>query len=783
MQNLVNGNEQKCVGCNLCVRHCPIEGANLARVDEFGEIKVVVDQSKCIACGNCVTSCLHGARTYEDDSAPFFDALASGEEISLIVSPSLYLNSPHTRGNLLAWFKELGIRGIYDAADGADIFLWAHLRLFQKPDFQKMILSSCPCIVNYCEEFQPELLKHFSPVQSPAMALSTYLRKHKGVSGKIASISSCISRDYEFSGLQGAIDYNLTYAKLRDYIKRENIILPRETAVLEHVFDVPNRPDSTISSLVFTANGTNRCLSHFLGREKNVYSAQGNSVYDVINEYVNVKPENRPDILDIMNCKNRCFGGHGNALNISRYEMVKYDNDLWKNAIEYGLDYHNAVCAKFDASLSLDDFTYDFQNTEQQPEPVPEAAIQDALKLLGKTAFKKRNINCGACGAKTCREMARRVASGYNIPENCVYKIRDEAISEHAKNSAYMDLIYNLGEMLCSVTNDNFEKIILDSLALLSRTYNVDAVSVWGTRENENLTGYTAYRQFLFQSPERTSEEFLPDEKLFPDDWINRLAKREYILYNKYGGYGDESMSQVVVKNPDFFGKIRSFLAIPLIIKEKFCGFLAFASTRPMNYGEKDTYPIASSGLLLFSTIIKRQLEENAYKDPLTGAYNRRYFMEESHNAFEKTKRTSGNACMLMMDLDFFKRVNDTYGHEAGDMVLVTLVSTVKSTLRSYDLFARYGGEEFVLMLPETTLEKGLLLAERIRSTIERTPFVYGDANIPITISIGIALVDFSQPYEASLKFSDDALYTAKKSGRNRVSLYIDDKDVDYDTL
>lgn len=185
----------------------------------------------------------------------------------------------------------------------------------------------------------------------------------------------------------------------------------------------------------------------------------------------------------------------------------------------------------------------------------------------------------------------------------------------------------------------------------------------------------------------------------------------------------------------------------------------------------------ASKELLLSFTDTEAQfareqaLADVAYTDALTQLPNRRAFFNSAENAFAAARRYQRPLAVLMLDLDHFKRVNDTYGHAAGDAVLVRTAECLRQSVREADLPARLGGEEFVVMLPETGLQQALELAERIRYVIEYiTPVEYEGQLIQVTASIGVAMMDSSSnDVESMIKQADEALYQAKESGRNKV--------------
>jgi diguanylate cyclase (GGDEF)-like protein len=167
----------------------------------------------------------------------------------------------------------------------------------------------------------------------------------------------------------------------------------------------------------------------------------------------------------------------------------------------------------------------------------------------------------------------------------------------------------------------------------------------------------------------------------------------------------------------------------------------------------------------------QRELLRLTRLDGLTGLYNRTTFVELSHQELARAQRQSSHTSILLLDLDFFKRVNDTFGHPAGDAVLKNVAFIANHTVRATDLVGRLGGEEFIILLPNTSIEAARGLAEKLRANIERHPSPWESTVIKTTISIGLASTsaaenrDFDHLYTAA----DKALYQAKERGRNQV--------------
>lgn len=194
---------------------------------------------------------------------------------------------------------------------------------------------------------------------------------------------------------------------------------------------------------------------------------------------------------------------------------------------------------------------------------------------------------------------------------------------------------------------------------------------------------------------------------------------------------------------------------------------------------------LCAEALLVFRPMASRirryaaDLLTMATLDPLTGALNRRAFMDRSKAEIERSRRHKRPLALLMLDGDHFKRVNDAYGHAAGDEALRVLTRTVGGVLRSSDSFARFGGEEFVVLAPETAMEGACQLAERIRSAMANTQILHGDDSFTLTVSIGATAIDPNEiDIAPALARADGALYRAKEHGRNQVSSFVDAPEV-----
>jgi diguanylate cyclase len=166
----------------------------------------------------------------------------------------------------------------------------------------------------------------------------------------------------------------------------------------------------------------------------------------------------------------------------------------------------------------------------------------------------------------------------------------------------------------------------------------------------------------------------------------------------------------------------------------------------------------------------QRSLHEKNIRDGLTGIFNRRYFEDRLREEFKRCSRGAQPLSLIMVDIDFFKNINDAHGHQCGDHILKSMATFMNASIRGTDVFARYGGEEFVCLLPETDIAGARHVAETLRRTVRENVFDFQGVPIPVTISLGAAqLEDGAQSTESVVERADNALYEAKRTGRDKV--------------
>ncbi|MBS3740793.1 MAG: GGDEF domain-containing protein [Candidatus Cloacimonetes bacterium] len=232
-----------------------------------------------------------------------------------------------------------------------------------------------------------------------------------------------------------------------------------------------------------------------------------------------------------------------------------------------------------------------------------------------------------------------------------------------------------------------------------------------------------------------------------------------------------EKIIQIEAVLIDFYP--RSILIEPVSYKEEVLALIVLASTNKFEKKLINQLNVYTHGfsLGLNNAIIHEKLQQLAVLDPLTRIYNRRFGMERLREEFGKSIRSHKPLAVMMLDIDHFKDINDTYGHIVGDQVLKNLTAILKNNMRDGDIIVRYGGEEFMAILPGATKEGVKKVGEKMRRIIEENAFKYKDQEIKVTVSLGATSFPEHEveTYKELVKEADENLYHAKETGRNRV--------------
>jgi len=235
----------------------------------------------------------------------------------------------------------------------------------------------------------------------------------------------------------------------------------------------------------------------------------------------------------------------------------------------------------------------------------------------------------------------------------------------------------------------------------------------------------------------------------------------------------DATLDSRFADNPNVTGEghIRSYLGVPLCTPDGYnIGALCAVDTRPREFTAEQTAMLVSFASLVVDELELRRI---AQTDHLTGATTRRGFVHELEKQLARMQRSERPSALILLDVDHFKKVNDTFGHPAGDAVLRNLVSCVRHSLREGDVFGRLGGEEFGILLQDADLEAAFESAERIRKAVAEKPLV-DEPELRVTISLGLSAGTPMATADNWLAAADRALYQAKHTGRNRTCIASD---------
>ena len=419
----------KCVGCHRCIAECPIAGANVS-VLRNGIRRIEVDGDKCIHCGHCITVCRHHAREFADDTERFFEDLAAGEKISLIVSPTFYILHPDEAPRVLGYLRSLGVSRIYNAAFGADIMMWAYMEYMEKRPRDGYAASFCPAIVNYMEQYRPDFLERLMPVQTPAICTAIYAEKYLGDEARLASLSPCIAQkdDNQSQFIHSGVRYNITISHLMAKLKNKNISSFNAQADLTEQFS---------GALLPAGTGLKECIERYLQPDKFVMRIDNMlRRFDRLDDFEAsfAKAGSRPYLTEPLCCDYGCVNGSGTlksasclgvaSKSISRLRIK--DSQRKQNCANY--EEQRKTLKDAFAKLRLDDFTRNFMDRCRQPYTMPEDVYNEIFNAMHKTTEQDRNMNCGSCGCTSCREMALAIGFGYNKLADCVHYSQAETM-------------------------------------------------------------------------------------------------------------------------------------------------------------------------------------------------------------------------------------------------------------------------------------------------------------------------------------------------------------------
>ena len=440
-----------CTGCNKCVRSCPVLTANIATQEGY----VTVDPDKCIACGLCFDVCQHEARDYYDDTDRFFEDLASGKKISVILAPAFLANYPKEYQRVLGYLKSKGVSHICSVSFGADITTWGYLKYITEHKFFGGISQPCPAVVTYVEKYIPELIPRLMPVHSPMMCTAIYMKKYMQVTDEIAFISPCIAKKLEITdpNCGGYVSYNVTFEKMMKYIGNDYEGCEPYTDELEY----------GLGSLYPMPGGLRENVEHFLGKEQVVRQVEGeHEAYEYLRSYAKRIQQNKelPFMVDILNCAKGCLYGTAtdpkrgtddvmltiaklrNSKTSAKQEKAHFgrkskSRSPWADTLTPEERLKNFMDAF--GKLDINDFMRSYTNRAVHIEEPSEQEKNRLFTEMKKDTYEEQHRDCESCGYSSCTNMVRAIHNGVNVKENCVHYVRGMAEEEAKKIAELRD--------------------------------------------------------------------------------------------------------------------------------------------------------------------------------------------------------------------------------------------------------------------------------------------------------------------------------------------------------
>lgn len=420
--------DEKCIGCNKCIAACSVLGANCAIIQN-GQNRVVVDSRKCVICGSCVSVCPQKARTYRDDSESFFTGAAQSQNISVIIDQSFFVLYKDRARSVLGWLRSLGVKNIYSSSLGAEISVWANVRYLlahHEEDEAPFLVNCCPAFTLRVEREEIDFLKKLIPVHSPAFCTAIYAKKYLGDTSRMVFISPCVAVKDLISRHKGTIDASVSF---------DSIITRFNEAKYSGTESDPDQTGRTFGNIISAEDGMARCLALFFP-EKYIIAHYNNlspHTFSVLrNETQNCSLSERPLASTVVSCRNGCLDGPGtkkfrSTVSSICIEYFRMFTDSMKDLdIEASHKRNLEMLEKQFAGLDCADFTCSFQDHYQQPYRIPKSTYDEIFTAMHKNTVRKRSVNCGFCGYRSCMEMASAIAYGYNRKENCIHYMNEE---------------------------------------------------------------------------------------------------------------------------------------------------------------------------------------------------------------------------------------------------------------------------------------------------------------------------------------------------------------------
>ena len=442
-----------CIGCNKCISGCIAVGANVVvKVEDSDRHIVLVDQNRCILCGTCIKECVHHARTYRDDTDRFFEDLAKGEPISILVSPTLLTDYEKQYHNILGYLKHLGVRHIYNTGFGGDLMIWVYMNFIRNFGLSGVISQFCPVIVNYLEKYKPELLQYLMPVQTPMMCTAIYVSDYLNVTDKLAYISPCIATKHEIDDVNtySKVSHNVTFERLMERIIKEDI----------SAYHADDEIGYGMGALIPMSGGLSDNIERYIGFDQVLIQTAGPSnIFPYFDHYYKIVSDHEqlPFLVDSLSCTYGCNFGTGTSYGVElRNEMTFSAHRVKERAYKTGQESmarnyieRLAVLNKRFENFEASSFVRQYDATRKiNNKVISDEEYEEIFRSLFKDEEGQRHTDCGACGYTTCKNMAYAIGINANNRENCINYSKECIRQETEKINRLLEEISQMNQEL-----------------------------------------------------------------------------------------------------------------------------------------------------------------------------------------------------------------------------------------------------------------------------------------------------------------------------------------------
>ena len=472
---VVTVEKENCVNCHMCISVCPVKVC----IDGSKDY-VEIDHNLCIGCGSCIAVCTHDARHSNDDLHPFLDACANGEKIFAIAAPAIVANFPDNYKNVFGWLKSLGVSAFFDVSFGAELTVKSYLNFAESEKPEMIISQPCPAIVTYIVIYQPELLPHLAPADSPMIhtvkMVHEFFPQYKDY--KALVLSPCLAKKREFKET-GYGDYNVTYKFIQNYINDKSIKL---NSYPEVDFSSP----SAERAVLFSSPGG---LIRTVERDNPEIVKKSRKIEGpgIIYEYLKHLPEMlekgmNPVLIDCLNCEMGCNGGPGTLNQEKSVDEIEYFIEKRKKEVQER--YHVEHSSNKKAHSKIDPLLKKFWKPGLYSRSYINCSSNNQLKVPDKKALEliyhdmhkyepKDHLNCASCGYNSCENMATAIYNNLNKASNCHHFRQTVIVNERNSVTTHYEEIHSEIK-----TVDSLLKSIRNSVAEVSSSVQNQSASV-----------------------------------------------------------------------------------------------------------------------------------------------------------------------------------------------------------------------------------------------------------------------------------------------------------------